>query len=67
MTSMYDEASPSLLAAMASQTEEQHQPKGGKPGRCSQCGPDGCERMEWAAGILAEYRRDRAAFLRRDS
>lgn len=32
--------------------------------RCPSCTGDGCEQLTWAKGILAEARRDRAAFRR---
>ncbi|WP_176710416.1 hypothetical protein [Micromonospora sediminicola] len=66
MSSMYDESSPSVLAALASQTIEQHRATPGQntaaPG-CSECTPTGCTRLARAERDLAEHRRQRAARL----
>ncbi|MFG3709231.1 hypothetical protein ACGF7U_31495 [Micromonospora sp. NPDC047670] len=61
MTSMYDEASPSMVAAIASTIIDRHD--GG--GTCAGCTPDGCEALGWARTALAEHRAARAARLAR--
>ncbi|MEU4367579.1 hypothetical protein [Micromonospora chersina] len=67
MTSMYDEANPSMLAAIANQTVERHRQTPGEngyaPGACAQCTPTGCTELDWARRTLDAYRADRAAQL----
>lgn len=59
MTSMYDEASPSMLAAIASTILERHNK--GQP--CDDCTPTGCTEKAWATKTLAEHRAARAAYI----
>lgn len=58
MTAMYDEASPSMLAALASEVVERH-----RGGGCERCTPAGCSDLDWALPLLAEHRTARAAYL----
>ncbi|MDG4794911.1 hypothetical protein [Micromonospora sp. WMMD1082] len=59
MTSMYDPASPSLLAGMASVIVERHQ----DGGTCQQCTADGCTQRAWAEPILTQWRAERRAWI----
>lgn len=55
MTTMYDEAGPSVLVMAAGMSVDAH-----CDGRtCQQCGPDGCRQLTWARQTLAEYRSER--------
>lgn len=58
MTAMYDEVSPSMVAALASEIVERH-----RTGGCERCTPAGCEDLAWARPALAEHRSARAAYL----
>ncbi|MEU1810918.1 hypothetical protein [Micromonospora aurantiaca (nom. illeg.)] len=68
MTAVYDEWTPSLLAALASQAIEQHKATPGQNSAaagCSQCTPTGCTRLARAERDLAEHRRQRAEWIAR--
>ncbi|MEU5945159.1 hypothetical protein ABZ793_06300 [Micromonospora sp. NPDC047465] len=56
MTSMYDEVSPSAVAAVASTIIDRHD----NGGKCGGCTSDGCEALGWARTARAQYRADRA-------
>ncbi|MEU5950534.1 hypothetical protein ABZ793_34035 [Micromonospora sp. NPDC047465] len=57
MTGLCDvEASPSMVAAIASTIIDRHD----RGGTCDGCMPEGCEALGWARAARAQHRADRA-------
>ncbi|MEV7268392.1 hypothetical protein AB0N38_33035 [Micromonospora aurantiaca] len=66
MSRVEERVDRAFVVEVASMVEAAHQPRDdGRPRACLYCTPDGCERVAWAAPILAAHRERRAAACRR--